>query len=121
MPIALSGWLRAGYTALAMALALPDGGKLYACDITDEYPSIGACPPTPCSPEPSYHMCHAARLRVVSNPGKPFWEAAGVREKIDLRIGPAVDTLDELLKVGTPMPPQHGLHANVSPHLQHVS
>jgi hypothetical protein len=30
--------------------------------------------------------------------GKPFWEAAGVRGKIDLRIGPAAETLDELLK-----------------------
>ena len=29
--------------------------------------------------------------------GKPFWDRAGVREKIDLRIGPAADTLDELL------------------------
>ena len=30
------------YTALGMALALPPGGKLIACDITDEYPAIGA-------------------------------------------------------------------------------
>ena len=29
--------------------------------------------------------------------GKPFWERAGVRSKIDLRIGPAADTLDALL------------------------
>ncbi len=29
--------------------------------------------------------------------GKPFWERAGVRGKIDLRVGPAADTLDELL------------------------
>jgi len=59
-----------GYTALGMALALQPGGRLIACDITDEYPSIG----------------------------KPYWEEAGVADKIDLRVAPAVDTLDELLK-----------------------
>ena len=31
--------------------------------------------------------------------GKPYWEEAGVADKIDLRVAPAVDTLDELLKV----------------------
>ena len=33
-----------GYTSLGMALALPDDGRLYSLDITDEYPSIGRPP-----------------------------------------------------------------------------
>ena len=44
-----------GYSALAMALALPDDGTLIACDIDTEYTDIG----------------------------KPFWESAGVSKKID--------------------------------------
>ena len=31
----------AGYTSLGMALALPEGGKIYACDISDDYPAVG--------------------------------------------------------------------------------
>lgn len=31
----------AGYTSLGMALALPEGGRIYACDISDEYPAVG--------------------------------------------------------------------------------
>ena len=61
-----------GYSALITAEALPEGGKLVACDISAEYPAIG----------------------------KPFWEEAGVADKIDLRIGPAVETLDALLASG---------------------
>lgn len=61
-----------GYSALAVALALPPRGKVIACDISDEYTSIGI----------------------------PFWEEAGVSAKIDLRIGPAKKTLDGLLKAG---------------------
>jgi caffeoyl-CoA O-methyltransferase len=45
---------------------------LVACDISEEYTSVG----------------------------KPFWEQAGVAGKIDLRIGPALDTLDALLAAG---------------------
>ena len=33
--------MHAGYTTLAMALALPAGGKVYACDITDEHAQLG--------------------------------------------------------------------------------
>ena len=61
-----------GYSALPVALALPDDGRLVACDISEEF---------------------TAR-------GKPFWEEAGVAGKIDLRIGPALDTLDALIEGG---------------------
>jgi caffeoyl-CoA O-methyltransferase len=61
-----------GYSALTVALALPDGGYLLACDISDEYTRIG----------------------------KPYWQAAGVAHRIDLRIGPALQTLDARLAAG---------------------
>ena len=61
-----------GYSALAVALALPDDGRLIACDISEEF---------------------TARA-------KPFWEEAGVAGKIELRIGPALDTLDALIEGG---------------------
>jgi predicted O-methyltransferase YrrM len=61
-----------GYSALAVALALPADGKLIACDVSDEFTRIG----------------------------RPFWKEAGVESKIDLRIQPALKTLDELLKEG---------------------
>ncbi|MGH8518917.1 MAG: class I SAM-dependent methyltransferase, partial [Panacagrimonas sp.] len=59
-----------GYSALAVALALPDDGRIVCCDLSEEWTAIG----------------------------KPFWKKAGVARKIDLRIGPALRTLDELLK-----------------------
>ena len=61
-----------GYSALAVALALPDDGRLLACDISDEYTRIG----------------------------RPFWEAAGVAGKIDLKLGPALATLDARIAAG---------------------
>ncbi len=61
-----------GYSALAVALALPDDGKLVACDISEEYTKIGI----------------------------PFWERAGVADKIDLRIAPATETLDAMIAAG---------------------
>jgi predicted O-methyltransferase YrrM len=54
-----------GYSALCVAEALPPSGKLIACDISDEYTSIG----------------------------KPFWQQAGVADRIELRIAPAIATL----------------------------
>lgn len=57
-----------GYSALCLARALPDDGQLICCDVSDEWTSIGV----------------------------PYWEKAGVRERIDLRIGPAIDTLRSL-------------------------
>lgn len=61
-----------GYSALCVALALPADGRIVACDISREYTDIG----------------------------RPFWEAANVAAKIDLRIGPAVQTLDSLIASG---------------------
>jgi caffeoyl-CoA O-methyltransferase len=55
-----------GYSALSVALALPADGRVLACDISAEYTDIG----------------------------QPFWQQAGVRDKIDLRIAPALETLD---------------------------
>jgi len=54
-----------GYSALSVALGLPDDGTLLCCDISEEWTSIG----------------------------RRFWERAGVAHKIELRLGPAVDTL----------------------------
>lgn len=61
-----------GYSALAVAQALPDDGYLLACDINDEFTRIGV----------------------------PFWEQAGVRDKIDLQLAPAVETLQAKLGNG---------------------
>tara|TARA_B100000401_G_scaffold74401_1_gene46000 strand:+ start:890 stop:1552 length:663 start_codon:yes stop_codon:yes gene_type:complete len=61
-----------GYSALAVALALPDDGKIVACDISEEWTSIG----------------------------QKKWEQAGVGDKIDLRIAPALETLESLMADG---------------------
>src|SRR5688572_18581798 len=61
-----------GYSALAVALALPADGLLVACDVNEEWTSIG----------------------------RPFWREAGVESRIDLRIKPALETLEELLAIG---------------------
>ncbi len=61
-----------GYSALAMALALPDDGHLITCDTNKEWTNIA----------------------------HPFWQQAGQENKIDLRIAPALDTLNQLLKDG---------------------
>ena len=61
-----------GYTALKVALALPTDGKLVCCDINSEWPAIG----------------------------KKFWEQAGVASRIDLRIAPALQTLNALISEG---------------------
>ncbi len=61
-----------GYSALSVALALPDDGYLLACDVSEAYTSVG----------------------------KPFWAQAGVAHKIDLRIAPAVETLDAQIAAG---------------------
>jgi predicted O-methyltransferase YrrM len=58
-----------GFATLSMALALPQDGKVIACDVSEEYISIAY----------------------------PFWDKAGVRDRIDVRIAPASETLDKLL------------------------
>jgi caffeoyl-CoA O-methyltransferase len=61
-----------GYSSLAIALVLPEDGRIVACDVNPQYTSVA----------------------------EKFWVSAGVREKIDLRIGPAKDTLSELINDG---------------------
>jgi predicted O-methyltransferase YrrM len=61
-----------GYSALAVALALPEEGRVLACDISDEYTRVG----------------------------RPFWRKAGVDSKIDLVLEPALTTLDARLAAG---------------------
>jgi len=61
-----------GYSSTWVALALPAGGKVVACDRNAEY---------------------VGRARRT-------WREAGVEEKIELRMGPALDTLDALLAEG---------------------
>ncbi len=61
-----------GYSTLITALALPNTGRIVACDISRQWTEIA--------------------LR--------YWREAGVADKIDLRIGPAADTLDAMLASG---------------------
>ncbi len=61
-----------GYSSTWVALALPAGGKIIACDLSEEY------------------TAEARRL----------WREAGVEDKIELRLGPALDTLDALIADG---------------------
>ena len=61
-----------GYSALAVAFALPPDGKLITCDVNAGWVDVG----------------------------RPFWREAGVEPLIDLRLKPALETLDELLTQG---------------------
>ena len=61
-----------GYSALTVALALPADGKILACDISDAYTSIG----------------------------RPYWQRAGVADKIELVLAPAAQTLDTRIAAG---------------------
>src|SRR3984893_10640561 len=61
-----------GYSALWVAMGLPDDGRMIACDISEEYTAVA----------------------------KRYWKQAGVDQKIDLRLGQALGTLDELLNAG---------------------
>ena len=61
-----------GYSTLSVALALPEDGQIIACDISEEFTSRA----------------------------KPYWQKAGVAGKIDLRLGPALETLDALIADG---------------------
>ena len=57
-----------GYSALCLARSLPEGGDLLCCDISEEWTAIA----------------------------RRHWDAAGVGSKIELRLGPALDTLQSL-------------------------
>ena len=61
-----------GYSALVVALALPVDGQIIACDTDEETTKIA----------------------------QQFWEKAGVSHKIDLRLAPALETLDKLIAKG---------------------
>jgi predicted O-methyltransferase YrrM len=61
-----------GYSSTWVALALPADGRIVACDVSEEYTS-------------------RARL---------CWRETGVEQKIDLRLGPAIETLDGLIAEG---------------------
>jgi predicted O-methyltransferase YrrM len=61
-----------GYSSLAVALALPPGGHIVACDVSDEYTRIA----------------------------RKYWEEAGVADRITLKLAPALETLDALLADG---------------------
>ena len=60
-----------GYSSLAVAKALPADGRIIACDVSEEWTSIA----------------------------RKYWKKAGVEDKIDLRIGPALGTLDTLISL----------------------
>ena len=61
-----------GYSSLAVALALPDDGRIVACDVSEEWTAIA----------------------------RRYWAEAGVAGRIDLRLAPALDTLDALVAAG---------------------
>lgn len=61
-----------GYSTLCVAAALPADGRVLACDISDAHTALA----------------------------RPYWEEAGVAGRIDLRIAPALETLDALIAAG---------------------
>src|SRR5690349_14909422 len=61
-----------GYSSLSVALALPEDGRIVACDVSDEYTQVA----------------------------RRYWAEAGVEQKIELRLGPGVSSLQALLAEG---------------------
>ncbi len=61
-----------GYSSLVTAMALPPDGRIIACDVSEEFTSVA----------------------------RRYWREAGVENKIELRLGPAADTLMALLAEG---------------------
>lgn len=61
-----------GYSSLAVALALPAEGSILACDISEKWTAIA----------------------------RKYWAAAGVSDRIELRLAPALETLDGLVRTG---------------------
>jgi predicted O-methyltransferase YrrM len=66
-----------GYSSLVTALALPADGRIVACDVSEEWTAVA----------------------------RRYWREAGVDHKIDLRLAPALQTLDAMLAAG-----EHGRH-----------
>ncbi|HET6725585.1 MAG TPA: class I SAM-dependent methyltransferase [Gammaproteobacteria bacterium] len=58
-----------GYSSLSVALALPEDGRIVACDVSEEYTDVA----------------------------RRYWNEAGVADKVDLRLGPALNTLEEMI------------------------
>ena len=58
-----------GYSSLCIARALPGDGRIVACDVSEEYTAVA----------------------------RRYWDKAGVSDRIDLRLAPALETLDGLL------------------------
>ncbi len=61
-----------GYSALCVASALPPDGQLITCDVSEEWTSVA----------------------------RRYWQRAGVADRIDLRLGPALETLAALAAQG---------------------
>ncbi len=61
-----------GYSSLSVALALPADGRIVCCDLSEEWTSVA----------------------------RRYWSEAGVADRVDLRLGPALETLDELIAGG---------------------
>lgn len=61
-----------GYSSLVVALALPEDGQVVACDVSSEWTAVA----------------------------RRYWQEAGVAHKVDLRLAPAIETLDDLLEDG---------------------
>jgi predicted O-methyltransferase YrrM len=61
-----------GYSSLAVALALPPEGRIVTCDVNEEYTAVA----------------------------RRYWAKAGVANKVELRLGPGLETLDRMLAAG---------------------
>jgi predicted O-methyltransferase YrrM len=61
-----------GYSSLWTALGLPADGRIVACDVSEEFTAVA----------------------------RRYWKEAGVDSKIDLRLAPALETLDQLIQAG---------------------
>ena len=61
-----------GYSSLIVALAMPPDGTIVCCDVSEEWTAVA----------------------------RRYWAQAGVADRVDLRLAPALETLDELLAGG---------------------
>jgi predicted O-methyltransferase YrrM len=61
-----------GYSSTAMALALPADGRIVCCDVSEEFTAVA----------------------------RRYWAEAGIADRVDLRLAPALETLDALLADG---------------------